>query len=66
MSLRNTLLTIHGGDPHTAAATLARNLASDDPATFKVGYTEDNAVLAAVEMFPETDDAAVRLLNGWE
>lgn len=48
------------GNPHLtltreeAAAVLAEGLMAGDPATFKQGYTRENAVIAACEMFEIT------------
>ena len=39
--------------PIEAAALLAQGLMRGDPATFKQGYTRENAVIAAQEMYPE-------------
>lgn len=41
-----------------AAALLARDLMAGDPASLKVGYSRANAVLAAIEMFPDARDFA--------
>lgn len=39
-----------------AAIAFARDLMAGDPANFKSGYTRENAILAAQEVFPETVD----------
>lgn len=43
------------------AADWVRALMQDDPACFKVGYTHENAVLAASTMFDLDDDETERL-----
>jgi hypothetical protein len=40
------------GDENLAAALLARGLMQGDPETFKVGYSRESAVLAALEAYP--------------
>lgn len=51
-SLHDRYLREHGGYEDIAAIAFARDLMQDDPATFKAGYTKENAILAAQEMFP--------------
>jgi len=51
------ILATNGGDKISAAAEVAAGLMAGDPATFKAGYTLDNAVIAAAEVY-ELDDAA--------
>lgn len=64
-SLRNEYLTRALGSFGLAAARLALDLSRGDDATLKDGYTPDNAVLAALEIFPEADEDAIRALNDW-
>ncbi len=49
-----------------AAASFARDLNRGDPSQFKAGYSVDNAILAAVELFPEAPEQSIRKLNGWD
>ena len=51
--LREQYLREHGGYEDIAAIALAKDLMRDDPATFKAGYTRENAIIAAEEMFPD-------------
>ncbi len=64
MSLREILLTESNGVLMVAAAEFARGLNLDSGA-FKAGYSEANAILASVEMFPEVTEDQIRVLNGW-
>lgn len=56
---------IRRGDPDLvltdteAAAVLAQGLMKGDPATFKQGYTRENALIAACDMFPMVEKAEV-------
>ena len=47
------------------AADLARGLTRDNPGTFKVGYSRDSAILAALDVFPEVTAGEIRGANGW-
>ena len=49
-----------------AAANFAKALNRDDPETFKAGYSRENAILAAIELFPEAPEKSIRNLNGWD
>jgi hypothetical protein len=49
MTLAEELLRESGGDPVQAAVIMAEALMQDDPATFKAGYTQANAEIAAAE-----------------
>lgn len=51
--LREKYLRECGGYEDIAAIALARDLMEDDPKTFKRGYTRENAILAAQEIFPD-------------
>ena len=51
MDLRDTYIADAEGNVEHAAGALAHDLMRDDPATFKRGYSEDNAVIAAAEFF---------------
>ena len=51
--LRRAYLARNDGYADQAAVALARDLMRDDPETFKQGYTRENAILAAQEVFPE-------------
>ena len=53
MTLHDELLARNSGNPIDAAAEFAWGLMQDEPEILKVGYTRPNAVLAAMEMFPE-------------
>ena len=54
--LREEYLRAHGGYGDIAAIAFARDLMQGDPDTFKAGYTRENAIIAAEEMFPEAID----------
>jgi hypothetical protein len=56
-SLRERYLAAAGGSRLLAAVMLARGLMQGDPEKFKAGYTKENALLAAYEMFDINDDA---------
>ena len=64
-TLRDELLAENHGDARIAASNFASRLTKDDPETFKVGYTRENAILAAVELFPEVTPNAIRHWNRW-
>lgn len=66
MSLGQEYLDRALGSPSLAAAKYAKDLNRDDPQTFKVGYSIENAVLAALELFPEVKEKSIRELNGWD
>lgn len=51
-SIREQYLRDHGGYEDIAAIAFAKDLMRGDPATFKAGYTKENAVIAAQEIFP--------------
>ena len=51
-TLRDEYLSQYGGYEDVAAIAFARDLMEDDPDNFKRGYTRENAILAAQEMFP--------------
>ena len=58
--LRNHYLARAKGAQHVAAAAhLAFDLMQDDPANFKQGYTFDNAILAALDVFDTVGKAEV-------
>lgn len=65
MSLRDDYLEANGGHSDQAAAALARDLHRGDPADFKAGYSQENALLAAVEMFPTVPPSVAADINGW-
>ena len=50
-TLRDEYLGQYGYED-VAAIAFARDLMEDDPKNFKRGYTRENAILAAQEMFP--------------
>lgn len=52
--LRTRYLREHGGYEDIAAIAFARDLMRDDPLTFKQGYTRENAIIAADEIFPDS------------
>jgi len=56
MTIRDRYLMEHGGYEDVAAIAFARDLMQGDPANFKAGYTKENAIIAAQEMFPEAID----------
>lgn len=49
--IRERFLAENNGDTAKAAEALARGLMKGDAATFKAGYTADNAAIAAAEVF---------------
>lgn len=51
-TLRDEYLGQYGYED-VAAIAFARDLMEDDPKNFKRGYTRENAILAAQEMFPD-------------
>lgn len=53
MNLRDELLLDNDEDPLRAAVAMARDLERGDRESLRVGYTRPNAVLAAIELFPE-------------
>ena len=53
MTLHDELLARNNDNPIDAAAELAWGLMQDEPEILKVGYSYTNAVLAALETFPE-------------
>lgn len=66
--LRSMYMQRTEGDYAAAAAEFATDLMQDDPATFKAGYTIENAVIAASEVFPamnrsEIEEAVARKLS---
>ena len=65
MSLRQELLIENDGDLREAAAIMANRLNRDDPVTLKVGYSRENAILAAIELFPEVTADEIRYDNQW-
>jgi hypothetical protein len=44
------------GETDVAAIAFARDLMQGDPKNFKRGYTRENAIIAACEVFPECVD----------
>ena len=66
MSLRDELFQETEGVLDEAAAKLAQGLNRGDPATFKAGYSQENATLAAIEIFPESSAYRIRMINGWD
>lgn len=64
MSIRAEYLLENHEDAEEAAAILALRLTRGDPDTFKVGYSIENAILAALEVFPEVTEDRIRFLNG--
>jgi hypothetical protein len=55
MSIQTEYLAQHDGNRLAAAIAFAHDLMQGDPATLKAGYSLDNAILAAEEMFPQVD-----------
>lgn len=66
MSLRDKFLEDNHGNADEAAAELAHRLTLGDPVQFKIGYTPENAILAAMDIFPDASEKVVRHVNGWE
>lgn len=58
-TLRETYLQRTDCDYPAAAVELAFDLMQGDPATFKAGYTSENAVIAASEIFPTVTRAEI-------
>ncbi len=61
MGLKEQYLDRAEGVVESAAALLALDLTRGDPATFKAGYSDENALLAAADIFPEADLELVRV-----
>jgi hypothetical protein len=53
MSLHDEYLELAKGDANFAAVKLAADLMRGDAAAYKQGYTRENAIIAASEIFPE-------------
>jgi hypothetical protein len=66
MTIRTKYMKRFLGSPTLAAAALAKDLTKGDDSNFKQGYTVDNAILAALNQFPEAKEIKIRELNGWE
>ena len=67
-TLREDLLAAapRGQSVAEVAADFARGLTRDDRVTFKAGYSRCNAILAALEVFPDEVTAGeIRGANGW-
>lgn len=59
IELRNEYLYKCGGFVDFAALTLGKDLMRGDASTLQVGYTAENATIAASEVFPEADTVKV-------
>lgn len=59
--LREKILVENHGDENMAALDLATALMADDPETFKSGYSLENAIIAAREVFPSVSEDDLRL-----
>lgn len=59
MTLEEELVQVAGGDRLIAAVTLAEVCMTDDPDTFRKGWTLENAVIAAAE-YMRVDQEAIR------
>jgi hypothetical protein len=57
-SIRMRYLARHGSDRISAARALAEDLMEGDATRFKAGYSAENALLAAVEVFGLSKDEA--------
>ena len=66
ISLRDEYLAKHDDNLIEAASRLAIGLTRGDSETFKAGYTQPNAILAAIEIFPEVTADQIRSSNQWE
>jgi hypothetical protein len=53
-TLRAEYLSKCGGYEDIAAIALARDLMQGDPENFKAGYSRENAIIAAEEVFPDS------------
>lgn len=61
MELKEEYLALGAGDPMTAAVCMTLDLMRDDPETFKVGYTIENASWAAADLFGlDREEVAVK------
>ena len=65
MKLREEYLAAHNGVWAVAAAAFAADLHRGELMTFKAGYSKENALLAAAEIFPEVTSGRIRSLNNW-
>ncbi len=63
--LRDHYLAMNADNLIEAASHFAIHLTRDDPENFKVGYSRDNAILAAIEIFPEITSDEIRFNNRW-
>jgi hypothetical protein len=66
MTIRTKNMKRFLGSPTLAAAALANDLTKGDDSNFKQGYTDDNAILAALNQFPEAKEIKISELNVWE
>lgn len=55
MTIREKYLMDFHGYGDLAAIAFARDLMQGDPENFKAGYTRENAIFAAQELFPEAE-----------
>lgn len=62
MDLRDTYMRRGDNEPILAAALFAKDLMKGDPRTFKTGYSKENAVLSAVDIFPEVKKEDIEVL----
>lgn len=62
-SLADRYLAAASGDKPLAAALLAKGLMQGDRAVFRAGYSRENALLAAAELFEIGTDAIRPLLD---
>ena len=56
--LKDEYVSASGGQVKVAATIFARDLMRGDPASFKAGYSLDNAIIAATEVFDLSKDEA--------
>ena len=65
MNLRAQYLALYNDVPINAASGIARDLERGDPATFKAGYSRENSIISAREIFPEVSEKEIRDRNEW-
>ncbi len=66
ISLRDEYLAKHDDNLIEAASLLAIDLTRGFSETFKAGYTQPNAIFAAIDIFPEVTADQIRSSNRWE
>ncbi len=66
IELRDHYLAMNRDNLIEAAGHFAFHLTRDDSLTYKVGFTQPNAIIAAIEIYPEVTADQIRSSNRWE